>query len=74
MGQMSKIFARSCDNENSGQGDIKSDIKIQQKMLMAMIDKPIITKEEDMGSYSSLKVKSSAVKYSSSYLDSKTEA
>ena len=47
MEQMSKKFSISCHNKNSRKGDIITDIKrFQQIMLMAMIDTPYVTKEE----------------------------
>ena len=44
MEQMSNIFSRSCQNKNSGNGDIRTDIKSFRKMVMAMIDIPDVRK------------------------------
>ena len=45
MEQISTIFLRSCENKKSGKYDIITDIKrFQQKMLMAIIYTPGISK------------------------------
>ena len=39
------MFSRSCENNNAGKGDIRTDIKLfQQTMLTEMIDTPEIIK------------------------------
>ena len=44
MEQTIKIFSRSCQNKNSGKGDIRTDIHFQQMVLMAMIDPSLCKK------------------------------
>ena len=52
----------SWENKNSGKGYIRTDKKIQKKILMANIDKPDISKEKHTKWYSLVLVERSAVK------------
>ena len=45
MKEISKIFSRSCENNNSVKGDIRNYIENNQTMLIAMINTPDISKK-----------------------------